>query len=301
MRNWRFAFNRRWLTYLIMALVFAIACVLLSRWQFSRNEETQTELKLVNGNYSAQPVALDQLLKTHGSFSPSQVWRRVSVDGTYDLSKQLLVRDRSLGSNPGFEVLTPLKLANGSYFIVDRGWVSIGTKHEYPDYIPAPPTGPVHVVARLQGSETVLPGRVAPAGEISEINLPTVARGLAATTYTGAYGLLSSESPAPAERPVAAAKPVVDPGPFLSYAFQWILFALFAFAGLAWALRQEYRIRNADDPEERERASERATKARKKAPTDADIEDAQVAEAQVARSVAERQLPRESELEDARK
>ena len=294
MRNWRFAFNRRWLTYLIMALVFAVACVLLSRWQFSRNEQTQTESKLVNGNYSAQPVAINQLLTTHAKYAPGLVWRRVEVDGTYDTAKQLLVRDRSLGSNPGFEVLTPLKLSNGSYFIVDRGWVSIGTKHEYPDYIPAAPTGTVHVVARLQGSETVLPGRVAPSGEISEINLPKVAATLGAATYTGAYGLLSSESPAPAERPVAASKPVVDPGPFLSYAFQWILFALFAFAGLAWALRQEYRIRNADDPEEREKAEERAVKARKRAPSDADIEDAQIAE-----SDAESARPRVSELEDA--
>jgi cytochrome oxidase assembly protein ShyY1 len=295
-RNWRFAFNRRWLTYLIMALVFAVACVLLSRWQFSRNEETQTESKLVNGNYSAQPVPVDQLLTTHAKYSPGLVWRRVEVDGTYDTSKQLLVRDRSLGSNPGFEVLTPLKLANGSYFIVDRGWVSIGTKHEYPDYIPAAPTGTVHVVARLQGSETVLPGRVAPSGEISEINLPKVAATLGTATYTGAYGLLSSETPAPAERPVAASKPVVDPGPFLSYAFQWILFALFAFAGLAWALRQEYRIRNADDPEERDRAEERAVKARKKAPSDADIEDAQIAESDADGS---RSRSRESEYEDA--
>ncbi len=294
MRNWRFAFNRRWLTYLIMAVVFALACVLLSRWQFSRNEQTQTESRLVNGNYSAAPVALDDLLKTRGSYSPGMTWRRVEMDGTYDTSKQLLVRDRSLGSNPGFEVLTPLKLANGSYFIVDRGWVSIGTKREYPDYIPQAPGGTVHVVARLQGSETVLPGRTAPSGEISEINLPKVASGLSGATYTGAYGLLSSETPAPPERPVAASKPVVDPGPFLSYAFQWILFALFAFAGLAWALRQEYRIRNADDPDEVERAEERAVRARKRAPSDADIEDAQIAQ-----SNSESEAVRESELEDA--
>jgi hypothetical protein len=104
--------------------------------------------------------------------------------------------------------------------------------------------------------------------------------------YTGAYGLLTSESPKPPNRPIAAAKPVLDPGPFLSYAFQWILFALAGFAGLGWALLQEYRIRNADDPLVRERAAERDRKARNRAPTDADIEDAQIA-AERARELAD--------------
>lgn len=281
MRNWRFAFNRRWLTYLGMAVVFAVACVLLSRWQFGRNEQTQAENKLVSHNYSAPVVPVAELLPKAGAWSGSTIWRPVSVDGVYLTSKQLLVRDRSLGSNPGFEVLTPLREANGSIFIVDRGWVSVGTKHDYPDYVPAPPTGTVHVTARLQGSETILPGRTAPTGEISEINLPTLARSLGGSTYTGAYGLLASESPAPPNRPIAAAKPVIDPGPFLSYAFQWILFALFAFAGLGWALRQEYRIRNAADPEERKRADERERKARTRTPNDADVEDALIRDAEL--------------------
>ncbi len=177
-------------------------------------------------------------------------------------SKQLLVSERSLGSDPGFEVLTPFRQSNGSIFIVDRGWVSVGSKTSRPDYVPPAPTGLEHVTARLQQSETVLPGRVAPAGEISEINLPTVTRLVhLSDTYTGAYGLLSSETPKPVSRPIAASKPVLDPGPFLSYAFQWILFAVMGFGGLAWALRQEYRIRNAEDPVEREHAAERERKA----------------------------------------
>jgi cytochrome oxidase assembly protein ShyY1 len=175
-------------------------------------------------------------------------------------------------------VLTPFRETNGDVFIVDRGWVSIGSKHTAPDFVPPAPTGPAHVTARIQQSETVLPGRVAPAGEISEINLPTVARMThLSNVYTGSYGLLRSETPTPPSRPIAAAKPTLDPGPFLSYAFQWILFALAGFGGLAWALRQEYLARNADDPTEIEHAAERARKARRRAPSDADIEDAQIA------------------------
>jgi cytochrome oxidase assembly protein ShyY1 len=279
--KWRFAAQRRWFTYLGMAIVFAIACVLLSRWQFGRNEETVAANNLVNRNYNAVPVAPSVLLPSKSSYSAQEEWRTVVLVGQYLPAKQLLVRDRVLGNNPGFEVLTPFRETSGSIFVVDRGWVSIGTKQTAPDFVPPAPSGTERVVARLQQSETVLPGRVAPGGEVSEINLPTVARMSKLTdVYTGAYGLLASESPKPAERPIAAARPVLDPGPFLSYAFQWILFAVMGFGALAWALRQEYRIRNAADPIERERAAERDRKARRRAPTDADIEDAQIAEAQ---------------------
>ena len=260
-----------------MAIVFAIACVLLSRWQFGRNEETVAANTLVTHNYNATAVAPATLLPTKSSYIARYEWRPVRMTGEYLTAKQLLVRDRVLGDNPGFEVLVPFKETNGDIFIVDRGWVAIGTKQTAPDYVPPAPTGRVTVTARIQESETVLPGRVAPAGEVSEINLPTVARMVGLKdVYTGAYGLLETESPAPPERPIAAAKPVLDPGPFLSYAFQWILFALAGFGGLAWALRQEYLARNADDPIEQERAAERDRKARKRAPTDAEIEDAQV-------------------------
>ncbi|MDQ1546272.1 MAG: hypothetical protein QOH69_1176 [Actinomycetota bacterium] len=279
--KWRFAAQRRWFTYLGMAVVFAVACVLLSQWQFGRNQETITANSLVNHNYNATAVAPSALLPTKASYLHKYEWRPVSLAGEYLPSKQILVRDRVLGNNPGFEVLTPFRESNGDVFFVDRGWVPIGSKQTAPDFVPPPPTGPAQVTARIQQSETVLPGRVAPAGQVSEINLPTVASMMHVTNaYTGAYGLLASESPKPPSRPIAAAKPILDSGPFLSYAFQWILFALAGFTGLGWALRQEYLARNADDPVEMDRAAERDRRARRRAPTDAEIEDAQIAEAQ---------------------
>ncbi|MDQ1548495.1 MAG: hypothetical protein QOD27_153, partial [Microbacteriaceae bacterium] len=81
------------------------------------------------------------------------------------------------------------------------------------------------------------------------------------------------EDPAVATRPTAVAKPVPDEGPHLSYAFQWVAFAVMGFFGLGWAIRQEYRIRNSDDPEERKRAAARRVKAAAKPRSDAEVED----------------------------
>jgi cytochrome oxidase assembly protein ShyY1 len=286
MKRWRFALERRWFAYLALAVVFAIACFFLSRWQFGRNNETVAASTLLNRNYSAPAVPLTQLITSKSDFSATNSWRKVEMNGEYEPSKQLLVRDRTMGSDPGFEVLTPFKLADGRTFIVDRGWLPLGEKQELPDSIPAPPKGKVQLTARLQASETLLPGRVAPSGQISEINLPKFEQLTGVSAYTGAYGLLASETPKPPERPVPAPRPVIDNGPFLSYAFQWILFAILGFVGLGLALRQEYRIRNSEDPVEQARAAERERKAALKPLTDAQIEDAQIARAEQAETTA---------------
>jgi cytochrome oxidase assembly protein ShyY1 len=127
----------------------------------------------------------------------------------------------------------------------------------------------------LKPGESNLRGRSAPDGQISTINLPTIADELGDTVYTGAYGLMVSEDPSPEDaRPLAAVKPDEDEGPHLSYAFQWILFSFFGFFGLGYALRTEYRLMNADDPEEVERAALRVRKAQARPLSDAEIEDA---------------------------
>lgn len=272
MRGWRFALNRRWFGYLTAAVIFAIACVLLSQWQFARREEALVEVTRITENYDAPPVPLAEALPTLESFEDDDKWLPVVVTGTYLADEQLLVRNRPFNGTPGFEVLTPLLLDDGSIFVVDRGWVEPGATPDAPATVPAPPDGTVSVIAHLKAGETSLLGRTAPAGQIPTIELAAVADLLDRPTYTGAYGLLESEDPAPATRPAAAPKPQPDEGPHLSYAVQWIVFAIFGFLGLAYALRQEYRLINADEPAERERAAIRRAKAATRR-TDADVED----------------------------
>jgi cytochrome oxidase assembly protein ShyY1 len=260
---------RRWGAYLALVVVFAVACGLLSWWQWARRAETIAQGNLVTRNYEASPVPVDTLLPSLNSWKAGEEWRPVELHGRYLRDEQLLARNRPYNANPGFEVLVPFQLADGTVFIVDRGWLSIGDKQDTPDVIPAAPSGDVTVVARLQQSEPVLLGRTAPHGQVASINLPTVAK-LAGTvqTYTGAYGLLSAETPAPATRPRAVEEPVPDEGPHLSYAIQWIAFGLLAFFGLFWAFRRERRI-NALPSEEQ--AAARAPRVRN---SDTDAEDA---------------------------
>ncbi|MCU1542323.1 MAG: conserved rane protein [Microbacteriaceae bacterium] len=274
MNAWRFALTWRWARYLILAIAFAIACVLLCLWQLDRRNTALEELDRIDRNYSSEPRSLSDVLPSLAAFDIDDKWQPVTVTGTYLRDEQLLVRNRPYDGSPGFEVLTPLQLADGSIFVVDRGWLPTGTSQDTPDTVPAAPAGEVTVEARLKPGEPTLPGRSAPAGQVATIQLADIQKALDRPTYTGAYGLMVTEDPAPDERPVAAAKPARDEGPHLSYAFQWLVFAVFGFLGLGYALRQEYRLVNEDDPEEMTRAEARRVKDAARTRTDAEIEDA---------------------------
>jgi cytochrome oxidase assembly protein ShyY1 len=263
----------RWRKPLALAIAFAIGCALLSWWQFARRAETAHANALVVANYNAEPRPLDDVLHGLGTYSPGQEWMQVQATGTYLVRDQLLVRDRQLGDNPGFEVLTPLRLPDGDVFVVDRGFLNVGTKEDRPDTIPAPPSGTVTVVARLQANEHAIPGRSAPAGEIPSIDLHAVASDVGAPTYTGAYGLMVSETPAAARTPIPLDPPSFgdDEGTHLSYAIQWILFALIAFFGLGWSVRRS--LRDAGDPDILEADERAAARRSTRAPSDEAVED----------------------------
>lgn len=272
--GWRFALSRRWFGYLGVAIVFAIVCVLLSNWQLSRASEKEAEVERIAVNWDATPMPIDEALPRLDSFSIADEWHPVSMTGTYLLDEQLLVRNRPRDNAAGFNVLTPLRLSNGDVFIVDRGWVAAGDSLEAPASVPAPPSGEVSVVVRIRAGEPTLPGRGAADGQVATINLPQIAELRGETIYTGAYGMLLSESPAPAETaPLGPVKPQPNEGMHLSYALQWVVFALMGFLFLAYAIRQEYRLRNSDDPKEQRRAAARAERQAAKVRSDADIED----------------------------
>lgn len=234
--------GRRWAGYVIFVVVFAIGCGLLSWWQWSRNAEAQAEIDRVAANWDATPSAVADVLPRLSSWTLDDEWRPVELRGRYLRSEQTLVRNRVANGRPGFEVLVPLRLTDGRVFIVDRGWIALGDRQDVPRSIPSAPSGEVTVVARLRQGEPELPGRTAPRGQIPTVHLPTLADEVGAPTYTGAYGLLASESPAPATRPQAMARPDPDLGPHISYALQWIAFGILAFVGLGWAIRHDRRM-----------------------------------------------------------
>lgn len=228
----------RWSGYIALAIVFAIACVFLSQWQFDRNVERSAQLARIEANYDAEPIPVEDVIA--GGFDVDDEWQPVILRGEYLADDELLVRNRPRGGTSAYEVLTPFQLDSGGIVIVNRGWVPPG-EGDSPDAVPAPPAGETTVIARLRPSELApREGRGAPEGQVPTIHLPTIAEQSGLDSFTGAYVLMVSEDPAPAEAaPNALPNPSDDPGPHLSYAIQWILFAIMGFVFIGYVIRTE--------------------------------------------------------------
>jgi hypothetical protein len=85
---------------------------------------------------------------------------------------------------------------------------------------------------------------------------------------TDFYLRLVSESPPENSYPQPLSRPVLDEGNHLSYAVQWIIFAVMGFFALFWAIRQEREYRKMElDPNYVPRS------AKQKASVDSLVED----------------------------
>ncbi len=209
------------------------------------------DISVVRNNYESPPLPQSRALPAFSSYDPLLKWQPVKLTGTYDVGNQLIVRNRPFNGQPGYEVLTPLRLEDGTAVVIDRGWLPIGDKvGGRPDTVPAPPEGTVTVIARLRPAEPDV-SRGAPTGQIASINLAGYAGRVDYPLRQGAYALLVSETPRPAApAPLAFPKPSLDEGPHLSYGMQWFAFGALLFVGFGYAARQERRVRDlelADD------------------------------------------------------
>jgi cytochrome oxidase assembly protein ShyY1 len=222
---------------LALALVFAVACVLLGRWQWGRYEDRSVQANAVTTHYAATPVPLGSVTSRLPPSDADQ-WLRVTATGRYAAGKQLLVRNRALDGQPGLEVLVPFDVSgdlSGTRVFVDRGWVANADAAADLPEVPPPPTGEVALVGWLRSGEPDL-GKDLPAGQLASIDLTEAARQTGGGTVLDAYLVLDSEQPG-GPRPAPLAAPDTDLGPHQAYAIQWWLTAVFGFVLLGYRLR----------------------------------------------------------------
>jgi cytochrome oxidase assembly protein ShyY1 len=267
---YRFLFSSKWLGYLLLAAIFASACVFLGRWQMDRRAETLAEINRVVTNYSATPIPFADAREQFDQLDPAMEWTQVELRGTYLPDGQRVVRNRPLNGQPGYEVVVPFRLASGETVVIDRGWLPIGNENPgAPDSVPEPPAGDVTAVVRLKHPEPELQ-RGAPEGQLASIDLDAYAGQLGYPLLTGAYGQLASETPPAAEMPFPFPKPSTEEGTHLSYSLQWFAFGVLMFVGFGYAARQQARnaaIDAEDDDGSPEGAARPAAGAQRRRPS----------------------------------
>ena len=281
--GWRFILTGRWIAFIVGALVFAAGCAAGIIWQAQLGQQIAAFNATVSRNFDAPAVPLDRVLPSLGGYAASEQWKPVTVTGTYLVSGQFYVRNRTCGSDTGFEVLTPLRLPSGRDFVIDRGCVDASSANPNdPSAAAPPPSGTVSVIARivasegLQGSVTASEADAKNAGnEVDSIDLHQLAPRLDAPTYTGAYGMLASQRPAPTKslHRVLTGKPTVDGSAQQGTIFATALYTLVGLVIFGYALREKFRFVNRFDPRLWAREWKRIQRLARKPYTDAEIED----------------------------
>jgi surfeit locus 1 family protein len=157
----------------------------------------------------------------------------VQARGRYDYGHERFWRPRSFEDVPGVDLVTPLRLPDGSAVLVDRGWA------------PSPDAYHVDQAAYREGDSATVVGLVMRAprtrGDVDPATLrdslpypllPFLIQLVPETdSSAGAPAPAGRGVVAPPSRPMRWPMPELSNGPHLSYAIQWFSFALISVVG----------------------------------------------------------------------
>jgi cytochrome oxidase assembly protein ShyY1 len=239
----------RWFGLAAVCVLLAAAMVGLGIWQLHRYHERSTVNARIDAGGTAVPVPLATRAPAPGGRAgsvgpaprPDAEWTRVSASGGYDESNEVLVRGRTSDGVVGFEVVTPLVLADGSAVLIDRGWMAApeGDAATVPK-VPAAPVGQVSVAGRLHlaeswgGAVQRQDGRL----EVRRIDPTRLSAALPYPLYN-AYITLDTQDP-----PATGGLTPIPPDhqnalQNAAYVVQWWMFAGIALFGFGYLARRE--------------------------------------------------------------
>jgi surfeit locus 1 family protein len=223
--------DRRDLAALIFAFLVAAGCIRLGVWQLDRLRQRRARNAVLLAARARPPLVLSGTIPVDSARD-----RRVRARGRYDYGHERFWRPRSYEGVPGVDLVTPLRLPDGSAVLVDRGWV------------PSPDAYHVDQAAYREGDSAAVVGLAMRAPRaLGDVDPATLRDSLP-------YGLLTfliqlvpetdsivgAPAPAPAAerrlvappgRPMRWPMPELSNGPHLSYAIQWFSFALISVVG----------------------------------------------------------------------
>ena len=231
---------KRWIRWIALAVLFAIACGFLANWQFNRRAQVVQVINRIDRNYTHTVSKLPELVPNPAGFSLKNEYRPVEVSGRYRLDLLTLVRNRAQDGRVGYEELIPFELSDGKLVVVSRGWIASSETSAAPAAVPLPPATTPALVGRLIHTEHA-DGRSAPEGQVMSITPSVLAEKWGVpleSLYLGAYLELADDGTHSKDL-VLPKRPDITEGNHLSYAFQWVLFALMAFVAIAINVRRD--------------------------------------------------------------
>ncbi len=163
---------------------------------------------------------------TPTAFDVDQRWQVVALSGEYLVDEEVVVRNRPVRGQLGLrgDHAVPPRRRHGVHGRPRLDRAGVRRPAERVRRAARPATS--RSTARLKAGEERIAGRTSTGIEFATIDLDELAERVGEPSYTGAYGVLVQSGADADEPPLAAARPVRDEGPHLSYALQWFVFAL---------------------------------------------------------------------------
>ena len=247
----RLLFSRKWWWTTLLVLVGIGIAILLGIWQLDRNAKRQAEISQVR---SIQTLPeLDLATRPIPADLPAMEYRPVTVSGQYDFEHQVVlrnqVRTRMTGTDPGFSLLTPLIMADGTAVMVNRGWIPLeyDTPEEWRQF-DEPGTVSVQGILRssLQKGEmgSALVDPTLPPGEthLDYWNFANLSRLQEQLPYP-ILDVYIQQAPGSDIESIPyrhIEQPDLDPGAHLGYAATWYIFAGLLLVGYPiWLKKQK--------------------------------------------------------------
>lgn len=213
-----------WKVVLAGTILFAILCA-LGTWQVRRLIWKQGLLATIEERISAEPVALQVALRSDQSIA-DQEYRPVRVEGVFDHSAERHFFATHKGA-AGYYVYTPLKLDDGDWLFVNRGFVpwemkEPATRHQ------GQVAGRVAVTGLLRAALVEKPSSIVPDNEPhknvfywKDIRAMAASSGLPADAPILGLFVDADDGPNPGGWPAGGVTLIDLPNNHLQYAVTW--------------------------------------------------------------------------------
>ncbi len=263
---WRALLTPTWVAGHVLALAVVVSFSGFGSWQLDRHAQRGARNEAVAARLAAPPVSLEEALRAAEAQREQRQaggldsaigaldYRRVRVSGRFESAHEVLRRPVSRDGVPGFHVVTPLVLADGSAVLVERGWVP----QEYgqvPVAAAPPAAGEVTIEAWAFPGETPPSGPLAalaprdpvegPLVQVAYLDLERLAPQLPYRLQPLRLLLdVGDRGPVDASLPLPPKPPELSMGSHLGYAIQWYAFVAITVVGYGALLRA--RLRESD-------------------------------------------------------
>jgi surfeit locus 1 family protein len=215
----------------------------LGIWQVERLSWKRDLIARVDHRVHADPVSAPARTQWGSINRADDEYRRVTVEGTLQNDKESFVY-ASTEIGPGYWVLTPLTLADGTSVMINRGLVP-SEKRDPKTRSEAQTSGPVTITGLLRLNE--------PGGTFIRSNVPeedrwysrdvTAMANKQGVSDIAPYFIDADATPNPGGWPKGGLTQVKFPNSHLSYAITWFVLAAMMTGLLVYVLRSELRKR----------------------------------------------------------